>query len=405
MAPSPPCSPPLIQPLASNLTSFLILSSTFVDDGERDASACYLAGLGCTAALLAQVGPGPVREARLQSGMAAATPLPACSCALPALLSPAPHLAWLHTPNPLAPPPPLLLPQAHWLHAVPPALFWPAAALALASAAVNAAKLAGLLDAPGPAAALWPLWRRVVGCVGWAMVPQVTAVFMPCCRTAFLIHLPAWGTCLGRSTPAEHPRPRFTPLPPRTGRLPLAGAAGQHSARCRHLGARRRVDGSWCRAAGAAASGVAAARVAWRLGCGLLDRHPAFHDEAAGGAGGRTGKPVGGGAGCTVCLLDPAAAGAPVQAHLLSLSLTLPSRRVPLPAAGLPNSHVTTDIHALCPPPGRRRPGARHPAGRVPRRLPAACAGHRAAGAARAAAVWCRRRDRVAHVAHRCVCV
>ncbi|PSC71805.1 maltose excess chloroplastic-like [Micractinium conductrix] len=122
-------------PLASNLTSFLILSSTFVDDGERDASACYLAGLGCTAALLA---------------------------------------------------------QAHWLHAVPPALFWPAAALALASAAVNAAKLAGLLDAPGPAAALWPLWRRVVGCVGWAMVPQVA--YLSLVRPASTAHAAAtWG--------------------------------------------------------------------------------------------------------------------------------------------------------------------------------------------------------------------
>jgi hypothetical protein len=50
--PSPLC---LMQPLASNFTSFLILSSVFVGDGERETAACYLAGLGGTLLLLTQV--------------------------------------------------------------------------------------------------------------------------------------------------------------------------------------------------------------------------------------------------------------------------------------------------------------------------------------------------------------
>lgn len=46
---------PASQPLASNLTSYLILSTTFAADGERGASVCYLTGLTCTLVLLAQV--------------------------------------------------------------------------------------------------------------------------------------------------------------------------------------------------------------------------------------------------------------------------------------------------------------------------------------------------------------
>lgn len=45
---------PPLQPLASNFVSFLILSSVFLDDGEWEAVACYLAGLAGTLLLLAQ---------------------------------------------------------------------------------------------------------------------------------------------------------------------------------------------------------------------------------------------------------------------------------------------------------------------------------------------------------------
>lgn len=112
--------PPLLTsamwlPLASNLTSYLILSSTFVADGEHGAAACYMAGLACTLGLLAQI---------------------------------------------------------YHLDAVPVAVFWPAAALAAASMAANSAKLAGWLDTAVGAAA-WRLWRGVVGCAGWAMLPQI----------------------------------------------------------------------------------------------------------------------------------------------------------------------------------------------------------------------------------------
>ncbi|KAL4430195.1 hypothetical protein ABPG77_004977 [Micractinium sp. CCAP 211/92] len=102
-------------PLASNLTSYLILSTTFAADGERGAFVCYLTGLACTLGLLA---------------------------------------------------------QAHWLHAVPSAVFWPALLLAAGSAGASGAKLAGALETPAGSAA-WRLWRGVVGCVGWAMLPQV----------------------------------------------------------------------------------------------------------------------------------------------------------------------------------------------------------------------------------------
>lgn len=62
--------------------------------------------------------------------------------------------------------------QAYWLHAVPSAVFWPALLLAAGSAGASSAKLAGALETPAGSAA-WRLWRGVVGCVGWAMLPQV----------------------------------------------------------------------------------------------------------------------------------------------------------------------------------------------------------------------------------------
>ncbi len=58
---------PASQPLASNLTSYLILSTTFAADGERGAFVCYLTGLACTLGLLAQVCCAAARCWRRQS--------------------------------------------------------------------------------------------------------------------------------------------------------------------------------------------------------------------------------------------------------------------------------------------------------------------------------------------------
>lgn len=44
-----------MQPLASSFTSFLILSSVFIVDGEAEAAACYATGLAGSLALLLQV--------------------------------------------------------------------------------------------------------------------------------------------------------------------------------------------------------------------------------------------------------------------------------------------------------------------------------------------------------------
>lgn len=183
---------PCPQPLASNLTSYLILSSTFVADGEHGAAACYMAGLACTLGLLAQVrccigshwvGCGLISVFFSNLVAACTVPRGRTSFTPGALLS--------------------RLAQVYHLNAVPVAVFWPAAALAAASMAANSAKLAGWLDTAVGAAA-WRLWRGVVGCAGWAMLPQVGCGGIGSARCAAPFS-PAW---LGPSRAVILPFPR-----------------------------------------------------------------------------------------------------------------------------------------------------------------------------------------------------
>lgn len=166
---------PAPQPLASNLTSYLILSSTFVADGERGASACYLSGLACTLGLLAQVcrvmSSGWLacwvqncrRHVSMLALFARCTSWQAGFAVVPAAAEPGLFLPSARLPRHM---------QAYTLHAVPSTVFWPALLAAAGSAAANSAKLAGRLETPTGAAA-WRLWRSFVGCVGWVMLPQV----------------------------------------------------------------------------------------------------------------------------------------------------------------------------------------------------------------------------------------
>ncbi|PRW20756.1 maltose excess chloroplastic-like [Chlorella sorokiniana] len=102
--------------LASNFTSFLILSSVFIVDGELEAAACYAAGLAGSL---------------------------------------------------------ILLVQARWLGGAPTAVVLAALLLAGGGTAVNVALLRASQTEELQASAAWRLWRGVLGATGFAMLPQV----------------------------------------------------------------------------------------------------------------------------------------------------------------------------------------------------------------------------------------
>ncbi|KAI3439073.1 hypothetical protein D9Q98_001483 [Chlorella vulgaris] len=138
--------------LCSNCVSFLILTSVFVDDQEWETAICYAAGLCGSLLLLAQ------------------------ACLLG--MAPAP-----------------LLPTA--------------ALLAVLSVAINTAKARGWLDGPAAPTRLWGMWRGAVGCLGWAMVPQIAylSLVLPATSGPDTLASSSWGPaaasiCLGAALAA-----------------------------------------------------------------------------------------------------------------------------------------------------------------------------------------------------------
>jgi hypothetical protein len=103
----------------------------------------------------------------------------------------------------------LLLAQACLLGMAPAPLLPTAALLAVLSVAINTAKARGWLDGPAAPTRLWGMWRGAVGCLGWAMVPQIAylSLVLPATSGPDTLASSSWGPaaasiCLGAALAA-----------------------------------------------------------------------------------------------------------------------------------------------------------------------------------------------------------